>query len=491
MSVATNLFGRFYSKGKSTGKYQNVDYICSNADDGTVTLEFGDDCVQLVDSNGNAIEKLDLSSVSEILADKQYRTGSVTLNPYETRLIEGTTYGETFRKAYFQVPSDYDVMNEYWQYCVNVSFKIRFSENFKMTEYYIETVKPEDDNATEPLVDRLNNLFSAIGIDSNVTASADAPANAAPDTNWLSFTSLVSGYDFAISDLVFHNTVYKYDSDGNQVDSDDAGGLVYGQCVSRLFDNAESKVINQYGGAMVVTESGHYDTQWDVNISDELKAEHYYNYELTNGASDSSSNNGGDSSYIQDVSVLDASYYHVDEDRRFSRGAYDYPNGAALGWFFVPVYPDGTEERSSLLLNHVRNRINFNIPVPDASYEGVPLYAVAVADVVASERNEDELSLLKNDSDSKYKYEDTVNGRVSETAVHQPATPVITPDEKHIGMYGYLDWVQRNEAWTPMGKFYGLVTCPDTTTCTGNLASSVFLYNRNAYPVTVEYLICS
>ena len=160
-----NLFGQYYSNKSniSTGKYQNYDYVCSNADDGNNNSVIIDDSkVELVDPAGNNIASLDLSQVkaNPILEHKE---GSFILRPYETAVLDGLEYGKTFKKMFFIVPEEIpaDYLDD-WRRYINVDFTIVYESGFDTKEFNITTVFHEE--TKEDIVDRINFLFEKLGL---------------------------------------------------------------------------------------------------------------------------------------------------------------------------------------------------------------------------------------------------------------------------------------------------------------------------------------
>ena len=400
-----NLFGQYYSNKSniSTGKYQNYDYVCSNADDGNNNSVIIDDSkVELVDPAGNNIASLDLSQVraNPILEHKE---GSFILRPYETAVLDGLEYGKTFKKMFFIVPEEIpaDYLDD-WRRYINVDFTIVYESGFDTKEFNITTVFHEE--TKEDIVDRINFLFEKLGLKDYVVADVEIVTTInGNEINYFTFTSLKEGYDFLIVDFKAHTIDYNYyfnEEENERVVVDletDKDTLIYGNTdltdSSTIYIEENENVEEDLYGSLqsvgitemednvtfqdgtVYNENEGYSRIGSFDDADEPQTEdsaEHYHYEGDYMVSDD--NIGGlygigevteyETEEGYPVFTIKGKEFDIERCRHLEIGALKYPNLAARVWFLVPEYPTGNDAQScSILLNHVSDSILSFFPV--------------------------------------------------------------------------------------------------------------------------------
>ena len=528
-----NLFGQYYSTKTNKRGYQNVDYVCANAaDEDNNAIVFGDGALNLIDTNGNVITSLDLSSIAaKPIVD--YRTGVITLMPGETRLVEGLDYGKSYAKVYFKIPTHYiQIMGDDIKDYVNVSFNILFNVEWDLREFHVETVL-DTDSINDDLITRIQNLINLLGLEKSITVSEDILVNnEGEEEHYIVFTSNVLGYDFTIADFKFHNIDCSFiydDINDIYIPSTDKVNLIYGVDIENAEDDVHFPNGTSLNSNVSANENiGNYDTKDDDNDD---KDDHYYNEDTF--ALDTSVDSSIDSSILEPVSddlyhydedlkeyILDDKYISVDEDLTKKVYALKYPNGAARVWFFVPdMFDDDNLDYYPVKLNHVRDYITLYTPAYnkvdtlhdvstkadlDLDKDGYTdehiLFEDDFVKVDANKRIEAErhnitLFHLGITSDASLYYKDEINGKITEVAPDAPVHSAVEfldeqNDIKHIGMYRYIDFVEQNQDWINVGQFYGLITpadLPDSNI--KHLANSVYLYNPNEFAIKINYFI--
>ena len=520
---SSNLFGQYYNNLGKNKKYQGISYNCSSATSGENTFQFRDGEAILVDSNGEAITKIDLSKIDSGPLTS-YTTGTVVINPGEVKLIDGIEYGKLYKEVLFEVPNIYiSSLGDSWPYLVNVGFTILLNVDLDLREYNVSTTVPSGRDIT--IVDRIQKLISEIGAEGNIEVTVEAIEDQYGNMKtYLCFKSLVLGYDFIITSFSFFNHRIVIGDKNEYVEEtiseDMLNDITEAEDNIVFSDDTEFDAITSHdtSSGLYMNEDmvGHYDNM--DNPSDPLSADHYYDgdqaediSESQGGAQTDSSNgvitgdedgsqddfNSGEPSEDDDT-ILTRMEIPVESDKSLEIPAFKYPNGAARVWIIVPEWPLGIEGGYySLKLNHVRDSVTIFDPSLNADCKG--LYELHDIDVYAAERNEVERHNMKEFKywlGENFAYMDSENGSVLE--VHHEENMCDCPNIKmeihnpHIGMYRYLDYVSMNDLWTNVGDFYGLVTNKDTDDIDiKNLANSVFLYNKNDFPVKVAYLICA
>jgi len=524
---ATNLFGQYYNRLGNNKTYTDVPYNCSSAISGENFLVFRDGEAQLLDSNGNIAGKIDLSKIASGPITS-WTSGTIVLNPGEVKLIEGIEYGKLYKHVYFEVPNIYiDKLGNDWRHLVNMKFTILLNVDLDLREYEVSTTTSPEEKAD--IVDRVQNLIDEVGAESDIQVSVQEIEDSfGNQKTYFVFESLVLGYDFIITELQFSNHRIVLDDLSREFVEDLASetlkeirdtedNIVFGDETS--FKDAKAIVNDDEDGfSMSGTEVGHYDGN-DIP-SDSQSASHYYdgdptpatNGNVNNHSEDTAEdqadeNSDGESSTSEDVpgdegdtTILHSMTYLVERDKYLEIHAFKYPNGAARAWLIVPEWPDSVDNAYvSLKLNHVRDQVIIPNLVQEDECDCIGAFKLDKVDVFASERNEVErhnLKEMKYWMGDNFTYMDSVNGSVTE--VSHPKDFCKCPDLKleihnpHIGMYRYLDYVEMNDLWVNVGDFYGLVTNADTDDIDlKNLANSVFLFNKNQFPVKVSYFICA
>lgn len=517
---SNNLFGQYYNNLGNHKAYTNVDYKCVSGSSGESTLVFNGSEAQLLDNQGNILGRIDLSKIAAgpMLS---WTSGSIILNPGEVKLIEGLEYGKLLKHVYFEIPPVYiTTLGDAWKYLVNVKFTILLNVDLDLREYDVSTTTSIEDKAS--IVDRVQTLINEIGAEDNIKISIqEAEDEFGTQRSYLVFESLVHGYDFIITDFkFFNNRIVKMEVDALKED-DTIGGLkeiveaedniVFGDETS--FE--DSKAFLDEDGNLIAggTDVGHYDNNDDP--ANENSADHYYvgpsdddfdedkpkedqEPEHEDGGSYDGSDGAPEDEDDGYTTVMRSSEFLVARDKDLEIDAFKYPNGAARAWLIVPEWPISVESGFlSLKLNHVADKIV--IPEPAEGIDCRGYYGLTSVDVFASERSEVERHNLKQFKywlEENFTYMDSKNGSVIE--VNHEKDFCKCPDlnleihNPHIGMYRYLDYVSMNNLWVNVGDFYGLVTNADTDDIDEkNLANSVFLYNRNEFPVKVSYFICA
>lgn len=502
-----NLFGQYYSSKSniSTGKYQNYDYVCSNADDGNSVI-IDDSKVELIDSAGNNLASLDLSQVraNPILEHKE---GSFILRPYETTVLDGLDYGKTFKKMFFIVPEEIpaDYLDE-WRRYINVDFTIVYESGFDTKEFNITTVFHEE--TKEDIVDRINFLLEKLGLKDYVVADVEIVTTInGNEINYFTFTSLKEGYDFLIVDFKAHTIDYNYyfnEEENERVVVDletDKDILIYGNTdltdSSTIYIDENEKVEEDFYGDSA--EHSQYEGLYG-------KVGEVTEYETEDG---------------YPVFTIKGKDFNIERCRRLEIGALKYPNLAARVWFLAPEYPTGNDAQScSILLNHVSDSILSFFPVctretlPDDMDTSVGesteeyeyrdyLYEKRELDVCIRKKDEKERRLLSYFkefmSGFEFGYLDKNNGAISMVVYDLNADDCKSCGcrwhhlNPHVGLYGYLDHVQMSGKWNKVEQVYGLITEADDTenSCIKNLANSILLFNPNEFPVKVNYFVAS
>lgn len=317
--ATTNLFGQNYTSNGSS-KYANYKYVCSGADDGTNnTIQFGTDSegnpiLELVDSNGNKIASMDLSSVKANPIN-DYRSGSMVMNGNEARLLEGLEFGKSYKKLFFKVPNDIIEMygQDVWEDYVNVKFCFLFNASLDLREYQIKTIIEDAKNVK--ITKRIQNLLNDLGLEDKVAVALEdvVDSNGVPN-KYITFTSLVLGYDFIVMDFSYLTSRFSYyvDEDGDRVEIDvnqvvvtepgdgksmemvfGAGGsrvrarktktgytFIYTSSKNRLVNELEDNVVFKDGTIFKEDRDGlgfnlgHYDNEdWP---EDDRSAKHFY-----------------------------------------------------------------------------------------------------------------------------------------------------------------------------------------------------------------------
>jgi hypothetical protein len=512
---ATNLFGQYYNNLGKNKKYQGISYNCASATSGENTFQFKDGEAVLVDSNGEAITKIDLSKINSGPLTS-YTTGSVVINPGEVKLIEGIEYGKLYKEIFFEVPNIYiSSLEDAWPYLTNVKFTILLNVDLDLREYDVSTTVSTDNKVS--IVDRIQKLINEIGAEGNIEVFVEAIEDEHGTTKtYLCFKSLVLGYDFIITEFMFFNhRIVKGDKNEYveaPISSDVLDEIAEAEDNITFSDSTSFTSAYETSTGLVLDEDesmvGHYDNLDDPE--NPLSADHYYDgwpgfvgtvtednaYEFNGG--DSDGNNPGEDVEDDDTTILPKMEILAYSDKSLDIPAFKYFNGAARVWVVVPEWPLNVEGGIySLKLNHVRDHVTIFEPSLEAECKG--LYEAREIDVYAGERNEVERHNLKEFKywlGDNFAYMDSDNGTVTE--VHHAKDTCDCPEIKleihnpHIGMYRYLDYVEMNDLWTSVGDFYGLVTNDDTDDVDiKNLANSIFLYNKNEFPVKVAYLICA
>ena len=528
---SNNLFGQYYNNLGKNKVYTGIEYNCSSATSGENTLIFREGEARLVDSNGNIVGKIDLSKINAGPMTS-WTSGTIVINPGEAKLIEGIEYGKLYKHVYFEVPQIYvSSLDKAWEYLVNAKFTILMNVDLDLREYEVKTTTSVEDKTS--IVDRVQKLIDEIGADGNIQVSIEEIEDGIGNTKtYLVFKSLVLGYDFIITDLCFSNhRIVRGDTlefiedlipEETLEDIHDAEDNI-------LFNDGTSFDDNDDFSGPGGEEVGHYDG--DDNLTDQTSADHYYEgqdsqdieepdedapqedetqeessgsqeqqEDSEEGEEDVSTDEQGpdeEAGDEDDDTILARQEFCVDRDKDLEIDAFKYPNGAARAWLIVPEWPTSVDEQYvSLKLNHVKDHVIVFDHNEDADCN---CYDLSEVDVYASERNEIErhnLKAMRYFTSDNFAYMDSVNGSVTEV-LHQEE-PCTCPDIKleihnpHIGMYRYLDYVEMNDLWTNVGSFYGLVTNEDLDDVDEkNLANSIFLYNKNPFPVKVSYFICS
>lgn len=520
---ATNLFGQYYNRLGNNKVYTDVPYNCSSGTSGENFLVFRDGEAQLLDSNGNIVGKIDISKIASGPITS-WTSGNIVLNPGEVKLIEGIEYGKLYKHVYFEVPNIYiDKLGTDWRHLVNMKFTILLNVDLDLREYEVSTTTSPEEKAD--IVDRVQKLIDEVGAETNIQVSVQEIEDSfGNQKTYFVFESLVLGYDFIITDLQFSNHRIVLDDLTNDFVEDLASetlkeirdtedNIVFGDETS--FKDVKAIVNDDEDGfSMSGTEVGHYDGN-DIP-SDSQSASHYYDGDPTSAVNGNDGNHSDDTTEDQvdensdgsedvpgdegDTTILHSMTYLVERDKYLEIHAFKYPNGAARVWLIVPEWPDSVDnEYVSLKLNHVRDQVIIPNLIQEDECDCIGAFKLDKVDVFAEERNEAErhnLKEMKYWMGDNFTYMDSVNGSVTEVNHHKDFCKC--PDLKleihnpHIGMYRYLDYVEMNELWVNVGDFYGLVTNADTDDIDlKNLANSIFLFNKNQFPVKVSYFICA
>lgn len=173
-----------------------------------------------------------------------------------------------------------------------------------------------------------------------------------------------------------------------------------------------------------------------------------------------------------------------------------YRNGAFRGVIIKPTYPqfnseDITDEQKSLEIAHIQNRIEIDTPIRVQSEEGcVKFYQKCIKDVFDSYSEIGELEKF-----NKWRNIDAI---ACDTDEEEYRVYNIDKDnfensgENITGLYGFINWVQKNNKWTKFGPMYMVITPKDTVYSNYcNLVESFVVYNPNPFPVKVDCLLCS
>lgn len=501
--MSSNLFGQYYNNLGKNKVYTGIEYNCSSATSGEHTLVFREGEARLIDSAGNIVGKIDLSKINAGPMTS-WTSGSIVINPGEVKLIEGIEYGKLYKHVYFEVPQVYvSSLENSWKYLINASFTILMNVDLDLREYEVKTTTSVEDKAS--ITSRIQKLIDEIGASDNIEVDVEeAEDNLGNTKTYIVFKSLVLGYDFIITDFCFSNHrillrdtsefIEDYIPEDTLEDIHDAEDNV-------MFSDGTSIGSEDVGG----TEPGHYDG--NDNQADPESPDHYYddgesqtdrldddNGDIQEDDLDSYDTDSSDGDF-DDNTVLPRLEFCIERNKDLEIDAFKYPNGAARAWLIVPDWPVSVDEQYvSLKLNHVRDHVYLY-----ETNNNCNCYDIKYVDVYASERNEVErhnLKTMKYFMGDNFTYMDSVNGSITEVSHND--SPCECPDIKleihnpHIGMYRYLDYVEMNDMWTNVGSFYGLVTNEDLDDIDEkNLANSIFLYNKNPFPVKVSYFICS
>ena len=176
-----------------------------------------------------------------------------------------------------------------------------------------------------------------------------------------------------------------------------------------------------------------------------------------------------------------------------------YRNGAFRGILLKPTYPqfnDGNilDEQRALKIAHLKNRIEFDTPV--LLDGGFIVYDKQIKDVIDSYHEVGEMEKFNRwrnpDSESYCEspweewYEQPSDYNKSEIK----GIKSFNKNENITGLYGFINWVQRNDAWTKFGSFYSIITPKDAVDSDNkNLVDSFIVYNPNPFPVQVSSMV--
>ena len=502
--MSSNLFGQYYNNLGKNKVYTGIEYNCSSATSGENTLVFREGEARLIDSNGNIVGKIDLSKINAGPMTS-WTSGNIVINPGEVKLIEGIEYGKLYKHIYFEVPQVYvSSLEKAWEYLVNAKFTILLNVDLDLREYEVKTTTSPDQKSS--IKDRVQKLIDEIGASENIIVDIEEIEDGLGNKKtYLVFKSLVLGYDFIITDFCFFNHRIIYGDMSEFIEEDLSDDML------EDIHNAEDGVVFGDGTTLDQedddnAQAGHYDN--DDIPTDPDSPTHFYVDEPQDTLGDDGADVPEDDDQTTDGSdiadgdaddntVLQKMEYCIESSKDLEIDAFKYPNGAARAWLVVPEWPVSVDEQYvSLKLNHVRDHVILTELNDSAECR---CYDLREVDVYASERNEVErhnLKTMKYFMGDNFTYMDSVNGSITE--VSHSEGPCECPDIKleihnpHIGMYRYLDYVEMNDLWTNVGTFYGLITNEDIDDVDEkNLANSIFLYNKNQFPVKVSYFICS
>lgn len=173
-----------------------------------------------------------------------------------------------------------------------------------------------------------------------------------------------------------------------------------------------------------------------------------------------------------------------------------YRNGAFRAVVIKPTYPvfnadDIQDEQRALEIAHIQNRIEIDTPIRVKSADGcVKFYQKTIKDVFDSYSEVGELEKF-----NKWRNIDNV---VCESDTEEERTYNIDKEnfeasaENITGLYGFINWVQKNNKWTKFGPLYMVIAPKDTVYSNYcNLINSFVIYNPNPFPVKVDCLLCS
>lgn len=173
-----------------------------------------------------------------------------------------------------------------------------------------------------------------------------------------------------------------------------------------------------------------------------------------------------------------------------------YRNGAFRAVIIKPTYPqfnseDITDEQKSLEIAHIQNRIEIDTPIRVQSEEGcVKFYQKCIKDVFDSYSEIGELEKF-----NKWRNIDAIacDADEEEYRVYNIDKDNFENSGENItGLYGFINWVQKNNKWTKFGPMYMVITPKDTVYSNYcNLVESFVVYNPNPFPVKVDCLLCS
>lgn len=524
----TPLFGQYYNHSKSS-KYQTVGYECAWRTSGDENqLVFQDGNLDLIDTNGDTINSLDLSKAG-LEGISEWGSQVLTVNAMESLLIPGIEYGKSYKEIWLRIP---EVVTQYpdWEDWVNLGFNIAYNIELRLKSYNIRT---RHTGEAEDICDRLRTIFDSLGLEAiEVSIEAD-------DTGtWIKLMSTVLGYDFIIDSPrlypVWQNDDYPGSPFEDSYGFDDSVYVKKSVLGAQQGDvrAAEENIVLRVspGRATAYLNAGLYG-----RIDDETDLPHsiYGMISEEDGSSDGGSDDeeewtdrspyadeidGFLNSYKDPDTISEEAltymtehddmyvyYYELEESLDRHVPAFKYPNGAARCWVIVPewpVYEDVTE--LSLRLNHVRDEISLFTPASDGHWikNDVSVYAGERSEFERYETKKCECMFRRITAGPEgdetpaevreiaivrpMRYE-TVCGTAADLEKEEDILHIMNP---HIGMYRYLQWVEETGGWTKFARFYGVMTADDPADMdVRNFANSVFVYNPNKFPVRIHVFI--
>ena len=226
-----------------------------------------------------------------------------------------------------------------------------------------------------------------------------------------------------------------------------------------------------------------------------------------------------------------------------------YPNGACRAMFICPEYAEGyVDKMKPLMINHVQDVIEYYNEVPlsevfkqtikdehvlhnllhEIKNDNPQVYQKFYLKVLCSYASQEERKRIKNsakiqqivtgstceNTDGLFTggkslnavalagnfYQDwvTSNHTESDEAGNEwvvndgkiPTTYSKVAEGAHIGQYGYLEWVSKNNLWTNFVTLYAICGGIDNVN-EKRMVPSAFIHNPNDIPIKLKYLIIS
>ncbi len=429
--MATNLFNQYFTDPKKQYIYTNITCRGKN-DSGDTNLSITDNAATI--SNGeDTLASLDLSSIKEYITD--WRNESRIIEPYQFVYFKGYAEGLAYQRNVFAKIPSYITETEDFEYYSAIEFYVKYYKNGCSFISKIQGIGTKDKTFIEDANEQLE--------------KHELPIELTYDSNSIILTSTVLGYDYYISSDFTTNSV-KFSTVILQENSTD----------DEIIDSSiiESTII-------------------DSSIIDT--------------STDDSSVPPKDPSTLIDKQVI----YLYDYCEGYVPPK-KYRNGAFRGVVIKPTYPqydneDIADEQKSLEIAHIQNRIEVDTPIRVQSKDGcVKFYQKTIKDVFDSYSEVGELEKF-----NKWRNIDVIACETDseEYRVYNIDSENFENSGENItGLYGFVNWVQKNNKWTKFGPMYMVITPKDTVYSNYcNLISSFVIYNPNSFPVKVDCLLCS